>query len=291
MMNRTYIIITPVRDEAPYIEKTIAAVRSQTLLPTRWIVVDDGSTDGTGDILDRYASQIRWMHILHRADRGHRAAGGGVMEAFYAGYAAVSSEAWDYLVKLDGDLSFAPDYFERCLAAFESAPRLGIAGGTVCQLEGGEARVDSKGDPPFHVRGATKIYRRACWEAITPLLIAPGWDTMDEVEANFRGWITRTFAGMTVIQHKPTGSADGAWRNAFKNGRANYISAYHPAFMVAKCVKRSLDRPILLGSLALISGYLSGYLKRIPRPADPQIVAYLRQQQVRRLLGRASIYA
>src|SRR5262249_49440352 len=114
MASRRYVIVTPVRDEAEFIGKTIAAVSSQTVLPTRWIVVDDGSTDGTWEILERHASQTSWMSVVRRADRGHRAAGGGVVEAFYAGYALLNDELWDYLVKLDGDLSFAPDYFERC---------------------------------------------------------------------------------------------------------------------------------------------------------------------------------
>jgi biofilm PGA synthesis N-glycosyltransferase PgaC len=290
MEMRRYVVITPVRDEALHIENTIEAMKSQTLLPSQWIVVDDGSTDGTGDILDKYASQTNWMRVVHRPNRGHRANGGGVMEAFYAGLEQLT-EAWDYLVKLDGDLSFGADYFERCFALFEADSTLGIGGGTVCQMEHGEARVDSKGDPPFHVRGATKIYRRACWEAINPLAKATGWDTIDEVKANHRGWTTRTFPALTIIQHKPTGGADGVWRNAFKNGRANYISGYHPAFLMAKCVKRSMDKPVLLGSTALLCGYLSGYLCRIPRAAEPQVIRYLRQQQVRRLLHRPSIYA
>jgi biofilm PGA synthesis N-glycosyltransferase PgaC len=285
-----YVIVTPVRDEASHILKTIEAVRSQTLLPTQWVVVDDGSTDGTGDILNKHASQTSWMSVVHRPNRGHRVNGGGVMEAFYTGYEVLNNVPWDYLVKLDGDLSFAPDYFARCLAMFEAEPKLGIGGGTVCQLEHGKEEVDSKGDPPFHVRGATKIYRRACWEAISPLVRAPGWDTIDEVKANFHGWTTRTFADLTLIQHKPTGDADGAWRNAFKNGRANYITGYHPAFMMAKCIKRSVDRPVLVGSIALLSGFVSGYLKRIPRGADHRIIRYLRQQQMRRMLHRPSIY-
>jgi biofilm PGA synthesis N-glycosyltransferase PgaC len=291
MNNRRYIIVTPVRDEAPYIAKTIEAVRSQSVRPLLWIVVDDGSTDGTGAILDAHAAKLSWMRVVHRTNRGHRANGGGVMEAFYSGLALLHDEAWDYLVKLDGDLSFAPDYFERCFEMFERDTKLGIGGGTVCQLEHGETTVDSKGDPPFHVRGATKIYRRACWEAISPLARATGWDTIDEVKANHRGWSTRTFAGLTLVQHKPTGAADGAWRNAFKNGRANYATGYHPLFLMAKCVKRSVDTPVLLGSLALLSGYVSGYVRRIPRAAEPQVIQYLRRQQVRRLLNRPSIYA
>ena len=290
MENRRYVIVTPVRDEAAHIAKTIAAVGSQTVRPLRWIVVDDGSTDGTGEILDRHASQTSWMSVVHRPNRGHRANGGGVMEAFYAGYAVLNDEAWDYLVKLDGDLSFSPEYFERCFAMFEAEPRLGIGGGIVCQLEHGETSVDSKGDPPFHVRGATKIYRRECWAQIAPLVRAPGWDTIDEVKANMLGWATGTFPELRIVQHKPTGSADGAWRNAFKNGRANYVTGYDPVFMLAKCVKRVLARPVFVGGLAMALGFWSGYLARLPRVSDAGVIDYLRRQQRRRLLLRSSIY-
>ena len=285
-----YIIVTPVRDEAPHIEKTIASMTSQTILPAQWIVVDDGSTDGTGEILDRYASRTSWMTVVHRPNRGRRAAGGGVMEAFYSGYAALNEPAWNYLVKLDGDLSFPADYFERCFAMFAADPTLGIGGGTVCQIEDGKETVDAKGDPPFHVRGATKIYRRECWEQIAPLVKAPGWDTVDEVKANMLGWTTRTFPQLRLIQHKPTGSADGAWWNAFKNGRANYVTGYDPLFMLAKCVKRTLARPVFVGGVAMALGFWSGYFAGLPRVPDVGVIGYLRRQQRRRLLLRTSIY-
>jgi biofilm PGA synthesis N-glycosyltransferase PgaC len=290
MDKRDYIIVTPVRDEAEHIEQTIEAVCSQTIRPVRWIVVNDGSTDGTAAILDRYASTTPWMTVVHRVNRGRRVNGGGVMEAFYAGFAEVGDQSWDYLVKLDGDLSFAPDYFARCLAMFASDSRLGIGGGTVCQIEDGEAREESKGDPPFHVRGATKIYRRECWDRIAPLVQAAGWDTIDEVKANMLGWSTRTFPALRIVQLKPTGSADGAWRNAFKNGRANYVTGYDPLFMVAKCIKRTLVSPRVIGGVAMAAGFCSGYVRGLPRVPDAGVIDYLRRQQRRRLMLRASIY-
>lgn len=285
-----YIIITPVRDEAQHIEKTIESVTSQTLPPSQWFIVDDGSTDGTRELLDVHAVQTSWMNVIHRGNRGYRAAGGGVIEAFYAAYSIMNDDTWDFIVKLDGDLSFAPDYFEQCFKIFDAEAKLGIGGGTICQLDNGQLRVDSVGDPPFHVRGATKIYRRTCWEKIEPLVRAPGWDTIDEIKANLHGWTTRTFTSLTLIQHKPTGGADGDWRNWFKNGRANYITGYHPVFMLAKCLKRTLHKPFLLGSLALLTGYCSGYMKRVPLVPDIEAIRYLRQQQMRRLLLRPSIY-
>jgi glycosyltransferase involved in cell wall biosynthesis len=290
MDKKKYVIVTPVRDEVLHICKTIESVRSQTTLPAQWVIVDDGSTDGTSKVLGESAGTTPWIRVVHRVNRGRRANGGGVMEAFYDGLAALKETSWDYLVKLDGDLSFAPDYFERCLAQFDADPRLGIGGGAVYQLENGEQRLDSVGDPPFHVRGATKIYRRECWLQISPLMCAPGWDTIDEVKANMSGWTTRTFPSIRIVQNKPTGAADGVWRNAFKNGRANYVTGYDPAFMMAKCLRRVFRRPVLTEGLGLAAGFWSGYIARLPRVPDARVIAYLRQQQRRRLLLRDGIY-
>ena len=118
-----YIIITPVRDEASYIDKTVVSVTCQTLLPSQWIIVDDGSTDGTSELLDIHAAQVAWIKVVHRRDRGYRAAGGGVMEAFYAGYSVLKDDNWDFIVKLDGDLSFSPDYFALCFKLFGAESR------------------------------------------------------------------------------------------------------------------------------------------------------------------------
>jgi biofilm PGA synthesis N-glycosyltransferase PgaC len=159
-----YVVVTPVRDEVQYIGQTVTSLRRQTVLPAQWIVVDDGSSDGTGEMLDVYARETNWLKVIHRRDRGYRAAGSGVIDAFNAGYSSIDSDGWEFLVKLDGDLSFSSDYFEECFRRFVEEPRLGIAGGTVYQIEGSRLKVDSEGDPPFHVRGATKVYRRACWE-------------------------------------------------------------------------------------------------------------------------------
>jgi biofilm PGA synthesis N-glycosyltransferase PgaC len=291
MRSKRYVVVTPVRDEAAHVEQTIQSMNAQTCRPVQWVIVNDGSTDGTGAILERYSMQLPWMTVIHRPNRGHRANGGGVMDAFYAGYVLVADVAWDYVVKLDGDLSFAPDYFARCFSAFDADRTLGIGGGTICQLEpDGSEAVESKGDPPFHVRGATKIYRRACWESISPLVKAPGWDTIDEVKANMLGWTTRTFPELHLVQHKPTGSADGGWRNCFKNGRANYVTGYDPFFMLAKCVKRLATRPLLVGGVAMACGFCSAYVAKLPRVPDASVIGYLRQQQRRRLLMRASIY-
>ncbi len=286
----SYVIVSPVRDEAAHIEQTLESVVRQTCRPLRWMIVDDGSTDGTGELLNRFASRHEWVTVLHRADRGSRIAGGGVVQAFYDGLARVEEKNWDFLVKLDGDLSFDANYFEHCFAHFVSQPRLGIGSGTVCIATASGLSVESTGDPLFHVRGPSKIYRRDCFEQIGPLVLGPGWDTLDDVRANFLGWETRSFPELHVIHHKPTGSAYGAWHDAFKRGVANYNSGYHPAFMLAKCAKRLTRRPYVVEAVGLGAGFLSGYLKGRPRLADRETINFLRRQQLRRLTLRPSIY-
>jgi poly-beta-1,6-N-acetyl-D-glucosamine synthase len=290
MSSLSYVIVTPARDEGEHIQKTIDSVSSQTIRPKKWVIVNDGSRDNTARIVDQAAGLHPWISVVHRPDRGSRKAGGGVMETFYAGYQLVQSDAWDFLIKLDGDLSFASDYFAQCFARFDSDPKLGIGGGTICIERNGALIEESKGDPRFHVRGATKIYRRGCWDAIDGLLRETGWDTLDELKANMLGWRTRTFPDIELKHWRASGGADGAWKNWFKNGRANYIVGYHPIFMLSKCVKRLFERPYGLAAAALFCGFLSGYLHRAPRVADTKLIRYLRQQQIARLMLRPSLW-
>jgi poly-beta-1,6-N-acetyl-D-glucosamine synthase len=285
-----YIIITPARNEQEYIQKTIESIASQTIRPTRWIIVDDGSTDDTRRLIENAAKQYPWIQTLHRPDRGFRRAGGGVMEAFYDAYKLMAGESWQYLVKLDGDVTLDPRYFERCFAEFLAAPRLGIAGGLVCNLVSGVLQAESKVDPPFHVRGATKIYKYECWRDIGGLLPATGWDTVDELKANMLGWTTRTFPDITLIHHRPAGGAYGTWPNWVKNGRANYVAGYHSLFMLLKCTRRIFEKPYGIGALGLLVGFFGGCLGREARVDDPDLIRYFRRQQMQRLLGRPSLW-
>ncbi len=285
-----YALVTPVRNEAEHFRRTIDSVLAQTLRPALWVIVDDGSSDATGSLADQASREQPWIRVVHRTDRGFRQQGGGVIEAFYEGFELCRQIPWEFMVKLDGDLSFDQDYFRDCLGRFSENPKLGIGGGLVCRSAGGQWVADSRGDPRFHVRGATKIYRRACWDQIGGVLPAPGWDTVDELKANMQGWQTGTFDDLKLLQHKDTGSADGAWNNWVKNGVANYITAYHPLFMLVKCLKRVFARPYLLGALGLAYGFVRGYVRRTPRVDAPGYRRYVRSQQFRKLTLRPSIW-
>jgi len=283
-----YVIITPVRDEEQHLTLTIESMVKQSIVPQEWVIVNDGSTDATGDIIDDAARKHSWIHACHRVNRGFRKSGGGVVDAFNDGYRLLQSTDWDFLVKLDGDLSFEEQYFEKCFAEFRLNPKLGVGGGSICHMIQGRKQLEEC--PKFHVRGATKIYRRSCWEAIGGFWPAPGWDTMDEVKANMKGWSTETFDELHLIHHRLTGTADGLWGGIVKNGRANYVCGYHPLFMLGKCARRLGRRPYFVGSLALLTGFITGYFKRIPQVDDPAAIAYLRKQQLRKLTGRQTIW-
>lgn len=288
-MSTRYLVITAVRDEEAHVESTIESMASQTVRPVEWIIVNDGSTDRTATIIDDSVRRHPWIHALHRQNRGFRKSGGGVVEAFNDGLRAATTKDWHFLVKLDGDLAFEPEYFSKCFDRFLTDARLGVGGGVICYLEADGSRRYEQG-PAFHVRGATKIYRKECWQAIGGLWPAPGWDTIDEVKANMLGWKTQSFKELPLIHHRVTGAADGQWGNLVKNGRANYIAGYHPLFMISKCIRRAWNRPCIIGGAGLFYGYVTGHLKRIPRVDDTDMIAYLQRQQLNRIFGKETIW-
>jgi biofilm PGA synthesis N-glycosyltransferase PgaC len=283
-----YVVVSPIRDEEKFIERTIRSVLGQTIRPVEWVIVDDGSTDQTAGIVDRFASEHPWIRVLHRSNRGHRQSGGGVVEAFRDGYDTIQCRDWDFLVKLDGDLVFDRVYFERCLERFGREERLGIGGGTIYHLENGQERVEEC--PRFHVRGATKIYRRKCWEEIGGLWQAPGWDTIDELKAQMLGWKTETFEEIRVLHQRLTGTAENLWNDLVKNGMARYVAGYHPLFLLASCIRRLAYKPYVKHSAGLLWGYAQGYLKDVPQVNDPALIRFVRREQLKRLMGRQTVW-
>jgi len=279
----SYVIVTPVRDEAQHIEETIQSVVHQTILPAEWVIVDDGSTDGTQEIVARQARQWPWIKLLPRPDRGFRDADTGAIGAFLAGYRSLETADWEFLINLDGDLTLEPGYFEQCIDEFRRDSSLGIGGGSLYHWSGSGAREMEPG-PQFHVRGATKIYRRACWDAIGGLLPIPGWDTYDEVKAHMAGWQVRSFPHVRALHQRPTGAASNAWRDSVKNGRCDYFLGYHPLFMLLKCLRRVFRKPFLVNGAGHLYGFIRGYIDRRPRVGDAALIRYLRRQQMRRLL-------
>jgi hypothetical protein len=192
-------------------------------------------------------------------------------------------------VKLDGDLSFEPSYFEQCFLRFKANPHLGIGGGVIDNLVDGKFIPET--GPAFHVRGATKIYRRRCWDQLGGLWPAAGWDTVDEFKAQRMGWQTQSFEHLHLAHYRPTGQADGFWRALVKYGRANYVAGYHPLFMICKCGIRIIRKPYLVGSVGILYGFLTGYWKRIPQVDDRATISYIRAEQLKTLRGEKTIWS
>lgn len=284
----SYVVVTPVRDEQEYLPYTIDSMLRQTILPAEWVIVNDGSNDTTASIINECAQRYPWIRAVHRKDRGFRKCGAGIIEAFYAGYHALTRNDWAFMSKLDGDLSFEPDYFEKAFGQFAANPKLGIGGGTLYHVENDEHQLEHC--PRFHVRGGAKIYRRECWEAIGGLWVGLGSDTVDEVKANMLGWSSMSFPDLLMRHHRFTGASYGRWGALVKDGKADYVSGYHPLFILAKCAVRLFRYPFVLSSITHLFGYLSAYLQHLPRVDDPQLIRYLQSQQLARLSGRATIW-
>jgi glycosyltransferase involved in cell wall biosynthesis len=281
-----YVVISPVRDEEQYIEYTIKSMISQTIKPSVWVIVNDGSRDNTERIIAEYARTFSWIQVNSRIDRGWRERGAGVVEAFDLGMKCVGSSRYDFIVKLDGDLSFDEYYFEKIFAKFSEDPKLGIAGGVCYEKKGRRLVIDRH--PMFHVRGATKVYRAQCFREIGGLTAVLGWDTIDEIRANMLGWTTRSFPDIGIIHHRRTGATSKFMQ--VDSGKGCYFLGYHPAFILLKAIKWVPRKPFLIGAVAFLYGYIRAYISNFPKIDDREFVEYLRKQQRNRLLFRETIW-
>lgn len=275
-----YILISPVKDEARFIEKTLHSVIRQTLKPYLWIIVDDGSSDSTPDIIRRFQAEHNFVHILTSPSAGARQPGSGVIRAFNLGYNSIKDLAFDFIVKLDCDLSFNPDYFEKLIMAFHANPRLGIASGVYEETKDGKTwRTIPM--PFYHAAGASKVIRRECFEQIGGFISARGWDTVDEIRAHSLGWTTGHFETMKMKHHKPEGAGIGQFRTAVMHGQIYYLTGGGLLFFILKVFNRMMGMPLIIGGLAMFWGYTSTFLSGRPR-----LVTHNEAGRYRRLLNR-----
>jgi biofilm PGA synthesis N-glycosyltransferase PgaC len=274
------VAITPARDEAALLPGLIRSMSGQSCRPDRWIVIDDGSADGTGEILDDAAKTYPWIEPHHLPRNRPRAAGGeSVVMEFLP---AREWETWDFLLRLDADLSFAGDFIEKLLIEFWRDARLGVAGPILLERDGINWRPIKV--PSFHVRGAAKMYSRQCFSAIGGLQPGLGWDTVDELHAMMLGFRSRHFPHIHAYHHRPQGSANSLWRARLAAGRAAYSSGYSPIFLLARAMGYLFTPPRVLGTAAMLIGYFEGFVRRLPRAASPELIRFVRRQQLRRLL-------
>jgi len=279
------VVISPCRNEEQYLPGLITCMEKQTLKPAEWIIVDDGSTDDTAGVVLRAAERNNWIRLVRKPDRGSRSVGPGVVESFYAGYDQLENADWDYICKLDADLLLGPRYFERLVYYFETDGLLGSASGKLyLELNGGR-RVEERTAEEM-VWGAANFHRRACFEAIGGFVNQVMWDGIVFHRARMEGWRTRNIQDpeLQMIDRRIMGSSHKSiYYGRRRWGKGQHFLGTHPAYILAVGVYRLLERPLFLGGINIILGYLSASMLREPRYEFPGFRKSLHAWQFERI--------
>lgn len=285
-MNRTglqYVLITAARNEEAFLELTIQSVVSQTVRPLRWMIVSDGSTDRTDEIVRGFASKHDWIELYRMPERKTRDFGGKA-RCFNAGYDRLKHLEFDLVGNLDADLTFTEDYYAFLLERFAEDAQLGL-GGTPFREEG--KTYDFRFSSNDHVSGAAQMFRRQCFEQIGGYTPVPGGgiDVIAVLSARMNGWRTRTFTEKSCDHHRIMGSANNSFKIAanFKLGRRQYCLGFHPLWQIFRSIYQLSRKPYLTGGSALCAGYFWAMVRRADRPIDPDLIAFQRKDQMKRL--------
>lgn len=286
-MNLKYALITPAWNEEAHLDEVIRSVTSQTLLPVRWVIVSDGSTDQTDEIARSSARQFPWIRLL-RLERSPVRHFAGKAHAVNAGFETLKQLDFDLVGNLDADITLPPDYYEFLLSKFTPMPNLGVAG-TPFVEDPGNPGTHSYGHALAnldHVSGACQLFRRRCFEEIggyTPIK-AGGIDWVAVTTARMRGWETRTFIERTCAHHRPMGTADRSRvRARFRHGQEDYWVGNHPLWEIARALFQMKNKPLVLGGLSLMVGYTWAWLIRKPNPIPQELRSFHRREQMERI--------
>jgi biofilm PGA synthesis N-glycosyltransferase PgaC len=287
---RRYCLITPCRDEAEYARVTLDAIARQTVLPALWVIVDDGSTDRTPQILAEYAAKYPWIRVLRRTDRGYRKLGGGVIDAFYHGYDTIHPDDFDYVCKLDLDLDIPPRYFELIMQRMEANPRLGTCSGKPYFYNARRKLISERCGDENSV-GMIKFYRTECFRDIGGFVRYLMWDGIDGHRCRMRGWVAESVddPGIRFVHLRPMGTSHkNWWTGRVRHGIGQYYMGTSPLYMLCSALYRMTRPPRIVGGIAMLWGYAKSALRRAERYDDPEFRAFLRSYQWRCLLhGKA----
>jgi poly-beta-1,6-N-acetyl-D-glucosamine synthase len=292
-MDERLLVISPVRNEADHFECVARAMAAQTRPPDMWLVVDDGSTDNTPDLVDRLAEKLPFL-IGVRAPQSptrtpirDRLAAAAAPRTFNFGLQSVPWETFTHISKLDGDMELPPHYFERLLLEFRRDPTLGLAGGLRSELVRGRMRLE-RVPSEHHVPGALKCYTLDCFRAIGGMEERLGWDTIDETYARMRGLRTRTFSDLVAVHHRPWASADGTLRGRARYGTAAYIVQFPLWWVSLRSFKMATSPPEGLSGAAFLYGYLRAAAGRTRRVEDEAFRSFVRGEVRARVRGRVT---
>lgn len=277
-----YVLITPARNEGENIGRTLESVIAQTHRPLAWVIVSDGSTDRTEDIVSAYLQEHDWIRLIRRPERRERSFAAKV-ECFNEGFQVVRNLPYDVIGNLDADLSFEPDYFAFLMARFAEDARLGVAG-TPFVDQG--TQYDYRFTNIEHVSGACQLFRRECFADIGGYMPIKGGgiDWVAVTTARMKGWQTRTFTEKTCLHHRPIGTGStGPVRAAFRQGRKDYYLGGHPMWQIFRGLYQLSRPPFIVGGASVMAGYFWAWMRRQDRPVSPDLFRFHRQEQMTRL--------
>jgi poly-beta-1,6-N-acetyl-D-glucosamine synthase len=279
-MPLTYVLITPARNEATFIDLTIQSVITQTVLPLKWVIVSDGSTDNTDDIVNKYIPANPWIELVRMPERKERHFAGKVL-AFNAGYEKVSNLKFDIIGSLDADISFDPEYFDFLIHRFDDYPTLGVAG---TPFREGDTQYDYRFSRKEHVSGACQLFRRKCFEEIGGYIpIKEGAiDLTAVVTARMKGWKTETFTEKHSVHHRVMGTAKNhIFKALFISGFGDYRMGVHPLWQICRSIYQMSRKPVFLGGSMLLLGYLWAWMKQAPKPISREFVDFRGKEQMK----------
>jgi glycosyltransferase involved in cell wall biosynthesis len=280
-----YVLISPCRNEAAFMRQTLESVAGQSLKPARWVIVDDGSTDDTPAILAEFAARYEWISIVTRADRGNRAVGPGVVDAFYSGYQTINGDDYDFVCKLDLDLLLPPRYFEILIQRMNADPRIATCSGKSYVRENGHLLNERHGDDTS--LGMTKLYRSSCFREIGGFVREVMWDGIDCHLCRMHGWIACSWdePDLRFVHLRPMGSSQqGIYVGRMRHGYGQYFMGTGFLYLAASALSRVNQKPYIFGSLAIMWGWIRSAALRMPRYENLEFRRFLRRYQMRALL-------
>jgi glycosyltransferase involved in cell wall biosynthesis len=288
MRDRRLLIISPVYNEAAHLDRCARAIAAQRLTPDNWVVVDDGSTDGTLAVARRWERRLDFLTVLaagqedHEGDDNHARARSAI--AFNHGLRSARARWGEHelIGKLDGDIELPGNWFSELAHRFDADPGLGLAGGRLEEPAAGGWRTVPI--PPTHIHGAVKLYRRRCLEEIGGVPDRLAWDTIDETYARMRGYETRSFPDLVARHHRPSASADGQLRGRARHGECAWILHYGLAWVALRSLKVARFDPPVLSGIAFLYGYCRAAVRRVPQVEDPEFRSFVRRELRGRML-------
>jgi glycosyltransferase involved in cell wall biosynthesis len=279
----TYVLITPAHNEEAHIEKTIQSVISQTTLPWKWVIVSDGSTDNTDNIVKSYLQQYPWIEFIRMPEHRDRSFATKVT-CFNTGYQLLKDFKYDVVGNLDADISFDPDYFEFLMRKFQEDKKLGVAGTPF--VENGYSTVTDSFEGERHVAGGCQLFRRECFEEIGGYIPVKGGgiDWIAVTTARMKGWTTRSFKEKHFFHYRSLGTAQSSpLASTFNYGKKDYYLGGHPLWEILRILYRMTKKPYILDGVSLMAGYVWAFLTRMERPVTKELMAFHRKEQMEKL--------